>query len=97
MPNEAPKIPTPDQLMAVTNKHVAQSMDIINAQMTEVASTLGAPALPKLPKFAPPSLPKMGAGMPFPPLGPFGAPEKKGEETIQTETKPSPTRATIIV
>jgi len=81
---EAPKIPTPDKIMEVANKHIAQSMELINAQIAEASSALGAPAPPALPKFAPPALPKMGGGSPSPlPFTlPFMAPAKKGEETI---------------
>jgi len=97
---EAPKIPTPDTIMATTNKHIAQTMELLNAQISEASAALGAPAPPSLPKFAPPSLPKMGSSSPFPafPQLPFMAPPtKKGEETIVKAEIPTPTKAKILV
>jgi len=82
---EAPKIPTPDKIMEITNKHIAQSLEVINAQISELATSLGGPSPPTLPKFAPPTLPKMGGSSPpfqFPQLPFMAPPAKKGEERI---------------
>lgn len=98
-----PNVPTPDAIMALTNKHVGQTIDVINAQMTEASTALGAPALPVLPKFAPPALPKMGQGqLPGLPQMPFTMPfaaattTKKGEETIVKTEVPTPSKAMVI-
>jgi len=69
-------MPTPDAVLNLASKHINATLGLINGQLAEASSTLGAPSPPALPAFTMPALPK---GMPALP----GAAEKKPEATTE--------------
>jgi len=77
-----PTMPDPTKISELINTQVSASIDLLNVQWAEAATTLGLPAPPTLPKFALPTLPTLPAGPTSMFLG--QRTKTRAEETIKT-------------